>query len=251
MFARVARRIGQIALDAVLPPTCVACAAIVDTPGRLCAGCWAQMHWIGAPLCDRCGSPFDYDPSPGATLVCAACTAAPPVFDRARAVFAYDDRSRRLILSFKHADRTQSAPAFGEWIARAGGILVDEADLIAPVPLHWLRLAWRRYNQAALIAQALAARCRKPVIVDLLTRRRNTPSQGHLSRFARARNVGGAFAVTDRHRAALAGKRVLLIDDVFTTGATAAACSRALLAGGAGAVDVLTLARVLRSVTPT
>jgi ComF family protein len=161
-------------------------------------------------------------------------------------VLRYDEASKELILRFKHADRTGSAPAFAAWLQRAGAELLAEADVLAPVPLHWSRLLARRYNQAALLARELARLTGKPAIQDLLVRRRRTPSQGGLGAAGRERNVSGAFHVHPRHAARIKGQRVLLIDDVLTTGATVSACSRTLRRGGATAVDVLTLARVVR-----
>jgi ComF family protein len=161
-------------------------------------------------------------------------------------VLRYDDASRDLVLAFKHADRTDGAPAYGAWLARAGADLVADADAIAPVPLHWTRLFSRRYNQAALLALALGTHAGLPVVPDLLIRRRRTPSQGRMSATGRARNVAGAFSLNARRLAFLEGRRILLIDDVLTTGATVESCARVLLRGGAAAVDVLTLARVVR-----
>jgi len=238
------RRMGRVTLDALLPPQCLGCRAGVDAPGQLCATCWAGIGFIAAPFCACCGLPFDLDPGPGA--LCAACIAEPPDYDRARAVFRYDEASKGLVLRFKHGDRTDAAPAFARWLHRAAGELMDQADLVAPVPLHRWRLLKRRYNQAALLANELAALSGRPVVPDLLVRRRQTPSQGHLSRAERLKNVRGAFAVRPRHAAALAGKRVLLVDDVLTTGATVSAVARALRRAGAARVDVVTLARVVR-----
>ena len=239
------KRLGRAALDALLPPLCLSCQAIVDQPGAVCAACWAKLSFLGAPMCRRCGLPFPHDV--GAEAECAACVADPPPWDRARAVFSYDEASRGLILGFKHADRLHGAPAFGRWLARAGAELVSEADIIAPVPLHWLRLALRRYNQAALLARALAQAANRPWIPDLLKRTRRTPSQGHLSRSERQKNVAGAFRARARYGDQIAGKRVLIVDDVLTTGATARASAKALLAAGAAAVDIVTLARVVRA----
>jgi ComF family protein len=199
------------------------------------------MTFLGPPGCVRCGYPFDIDPGPLA--ICGACLSEPPAFRRARAVFRYDDASKRLILGFKHADRTGAAPSFGRWMARAGAELLGEADLIVPVPLHRLRLFHRRYNQAALLANVLAKVSGVPCLPDALLRARHTPTQGLMGRRQRRLNVYGAFRL--RTRAAVDGKHVLLVDDVFTTGATIEECVRVLLAGGAAAVDVLTLARVV------
>jgi ComF family protein len=247
----VLRRGAGAVIDALLPPLCLGCHAVVGTPGTLCAACWAKVGWLAPPLCACCGLPFEFDPgvATGEEVRCAACLRDPPAFARARAVFRYDEASRNLILAFKHADRTHAAPAFGQWLARAGGELLQQADIVAPVPLHWLRLAWRRYNQAALIARCAADAADRRCVPDLLVRQRRTPSQGELGRAERRRNVRRAFAVPVRHAGAVRGARILLVDDVFTTGATVEECAKTLLAGGAAAVDVLTLARVVRPVT--
>ncbi len=200
-------------------------------------------------MCSTCGFPFEHDGGAGDNAdgtLCGACARQTPTFGHARAVFAYDDASRRLILAFKHGDRTDAAPAFAGWMARAGQALVRDAELVVPVPLHRWRLLRRRYNQAALLARSLAADAGLIFAPDLLVRRRNTPSQARLSPSARRRNVAGAFAVRPSRRAGLGGRRVLLVDDVYTTGATVEAAARALRRGGAQGVDVLTLCRVVR-----
>lgn len=242
---RSAGAFAGLAVDALLPPRCLACGCVVERPGALCPDCWEAVDFIAPPLCAACGYPFAF--AMEAEALCPECIRDRPAYDRARAVMTYDDASKRLLLGFKHGDRTDGAPAYAAWMARAGAALVAEADLILPVPLHWLRLFRRRYNQSALLAQALARRCGLPVATGLLRRTRNTPPQGHLPRGARRRNVAGAFAAAPGARARLEGRRVLLIDDVLTTGATVEVCARLLKRQGAAAVDVLVLARVLRS----
>ena len=239
------RKFGKAALDLLLPPQCLSCRAIVAEPGTLCGACFAKVRFLSAPWCAACGMPFAFDPG-GAEVLCGACIRRRPAYDRARAVFRYDDSSRGLILAFKHGDRIDAAPAYARWLARAGAELIDGADLIAPVPLHWTRLFHRRYNQSALLANALARLTGRAAAPDLLRRRRRTLSQGGLGRAERIRNVRGAFAVRAASRAAIEGKRILLIDDVLTTGATVDGCATALRKAGASAVDVLTLARVAR-----
>ncbi len=241
------RAVGAV-LDAVLPPQCLSCGDVTQTPGALCPACWARIVWLAPPLCARCGAPFEFDPDPHGTegALCGPCLAAPPAFERARAVFRYDEASRGLILAFKHADRTHAAPSFGQWLARAGAEVLADADIVTPVPLHWTRLAWRRYNQSALLAHAVARASGRSCLPDLLRRIRRTPTQGERGRAARERNVRRAFAVSERYRPLLSGRRVVLVDDVLTTGATVEECARVLTESGAASVAVLTLARVVR-----
>lgn len=243
-------RAWRAGLDVLLPPLCFGCGAAVEGRAALCPACWRKTRFLAAPVCESCGLPFEADPGPGA--VCGECARAAPPFARARAAFVYDEASRGLILAFKHGDRTDAAPAFALWLMRAGADLLaggqlPGAQLIVPVPLHWTRLFARRFNQAALLAHEVGRLAGVPVSTAALVRRRRTPSQGKLGRSARQRNLAGAFAVPPARRGALTGKRVLLVDDVLTTGATANACARVLLAAGAAAVDVLTLARVVRA----
>jgi ComF family protein len=240
------KRAATLALDAVLPPRCLACGVTVAQQGQVCAPCWTAIDFIAGAVCHHCGLPFELPMEPGA--ICAACAREPPPWERARAVMRYGEVSRRLILRFKHGDKLESVPSFGQWLARAGTELTRDAELIAPVPLHRWRLFRRRYNQAAMLALALGRAARVPVLPDLLARTRPTPSQAGLGAKDRASNVRGAFAVRPQHVQALAGRRVLLVDDVLTTGATVGACAKALRRAGARAVDVVTLARVVQPV---
>lgn len=237
------RRIGRGVVDSVLPPRCLACGEVVEEPDALCGRCWGGMNFFAPPWCARCGLPFAHPM--GEDALCGACAGGRGSWDRARAVLRYDKNSRHLILGLKHADHTHVAGAFGRWMQRAGGEVLAGADLTVPVPLHWTRLFQRRYNQAALLAHAIHAAGGPPVAADWLVRRRRTPSQGHLGPAARARNVGGAFAV--RPGRDLAGKRMVIVDDVLTTGATVEECARVLKRAGAASVGVLTLARALRT----
>ena len=190
--------------------------------------------------------PFDIDP--GGETICGPCHAKAPDFDRARALLRYDDASKSLILGFKHGDRLDRAPAFARWLERTGRPLLVETDMIVPVPLHRWRLWKRRYNQAAILAERLARLCGRPHDPLLLERKRATPSQGEMpSAKARRRNVLGAFRVPPGKTAQVRGRNILLVDDVFTTGATLNACARALKRAGAARVDALTLARVVRA----
>jgi ComF family protein len=239
---------ARLVLDAVLPPLCLSCNEIVETPGTLCAACWQRFCFVAPPYCERCAYPFAQDLGQG--MLCGACIARPPRYRQARAALVYDQQSRRLVLPFKHGDRTDIARACGRWMARAGAELLLEADLVAPVPLHWRRLFTRRYNQAQLLARVVMRQAGSSsharLASDLLRRRRWTGSQTGLRAKERRDNVRRAFEIHPRWSADVAGKAVLLIDDVLTTGATVEACAFALQRGGARHVDVLTLARVVR-----
>ncbi|NQV82896.1 MAG: ComF family protein [Rhodospirillales bacterium] len=236
------------ALDILLPPQCPSCNGVVEAAGVLCGPCWRQVDFVSPPQCVACGLPFSFDTSLSDTVLCGACARRRPPYERARAVMVYGDFSRKLVLAFKHGDRTDTAPALGRWMASAGADLIQDADVIAPVPLHWSRLFARRYNQAALLAGVVGKLAERTVVQDLLIRRKRTPPQGRLGVAARRRNVQGAFRLHPARTGNLEGRRVLLIDDVLTTGATVAGCAKVLLRGGAVAVDVLTLARVVRAV---
>jgi ComF family protein len=245
---RGARRAGRALLDFVYPPLCAACRAPVSEPHALCANCWQAIAFLDGPVCKVCGLSFELDP--GADTTCGACHADPPPFDCARFVMRYDEASKKPILALKRADRLDLVLPFARWLERTGKPLIEGADVIVPVPLYWTRLWQRRFNQSALLAKRLANRAGKPVEMFAVQRIRSTPSQGEMvSAKARKRNVRGAFRVDPKLRAAVAGKSVLLIDDVLTTGATVAACARALKRAGAAHVAVLTLARVVRALS--
>ncbi len=228
-------------VDTIYPPRCLACTEATDRPHGLCPACWRDTHFIAGTVCRRCGAPLIG--AAGAEDVCESCTRHPPAWDRGAAAILYAGAGRKVVLALKHADRLDMVPPLAGWMQTAGRPLLAEADLVAPVPLHWLRLLRRRYNQSAELARRLGRLSGRPVVPDLLLRRRATPPQTG-NRAVRAANQAGAFLVNPRRAAALAGRRVLLVDDVLTTGATLSTCAEALRAAGAGGVDVLVLARV-------
>lgn len=240
-------RLGRVAralLGVVYPPTCIGCGGATGEPHTLCPRCWREIAFIERPFCERLGTPFAVDL--GIPLLSPAAIAEPPVFERARAVARYDDVARRLVHRLKYGDRLELARALGGMMARAGAELLGDAEVIVPVPLHRRRLWWRRFNQAIELARAVSRKSGVPCDPFLVARIKPTQSQVGLSKAQRGENLQGAFRVPPDAKARLAGKRVLLVDDVLTTGATANAASRALLRGGAKAVDVLAFARVVQ-----
>lgn len=227
-------------LDLILPPRDLAGETALT--GGLAVQAWSRIAFLEDPVCDGCGSPFEFDPGPEAR--CAACASRPRAFDRARAACLYDENSRDLILKLKHADRTDLAGLAAAWLSRAARPLIADADLIVPTPLHRWRLMKRRYNQAAEIARPLARLSGLSYLPDALVRVRDTESQGGKSASGRRRNMAGAFAVPIARRKQVEGRRILLVDDVLTTGATAHACARALKGAGAASVHLAVIAKV-------
>jgi ComF family protein len=232
-------------LDLILPPGPLdESAGPVQSLG-MTAGAWGRIDFVEAPCCDACGAPFAYHQGEGA--LCPACHARRPAFDRGRAACIYDEASRDLILKLKHADRSDLAGLFAHWIARSARDVIDGADALVPVPLHRLRLLSRRYNQAAEVARRLSSRTGVAYFPDALVRMRATRSQGGQSAAGRRRNVAGVFSVPRGWRRRVEGRRLVVIDDVLTTGATLEGCARALKAAGAARVDIAVIARVKES----
>lgn len=240
------RRLARRAIDLALPPLCMACRAAVEEPGCLCARCWSRVGFIERPFCDRLGTPLphEFDAADG-PAVSSAALADPPAYGRARAVAAFGEVSRDLVHALKYSDRLDVAAPLARMMARAGADILADADALVPVPLHALRLWRRRFNQSAALAQGIGRASGVSVRAGWLARRRATVPQVGLDRESRARNVAGAFAVPEAARGELAGRRVVLVDDVLTTGATIDACAKALARAGAARVDVLVFARVV------
>src|ERR1700731_1544921 len=236
------RHAGRFALDMALPTLCVSCREPVSGEG-VCATCWAKLSFIAPPYCPRLGIPFVYDPGP--ELLSMEAIANPPAYQRARAAVRYDDVARTLVHALKYQDRTDLAPAMGRWMARAGHELLEEADALVPVPLHWRRGWSRRYNQSGALARVIERQSGVRLASEALRRVRPTQQQGGFARAQRASNVQGAFKVAADRTADIQGRRIILIDDVLTSGATVDACARALLRAKAAQVDVLVFARVV------
>jgi ComF family protein len=233
----------RLALDLALPPLCPSCREPLGDGVGLCAACWSKLSFIEPPYCARLGIPFLYDPGPG--LLSMEAIANPPAYDRARAAVRYDDIARALVVSYKYSDRMDLAPLMGRWMTRAGAELLADADALIPVPLHWRRLWARRFNQSAALAAVIANESDVSVLHRSLKRVRATPQQVGLSKAERADNVQGAFRVPPEEKVNVAGRRLVLIDDVLTSGATVDTCARALLRAGAAHVDALVFARVV------
>ncbi|MBL4801544.1 MAG: ComF family protein [Emcibacter sp.] len=229
-------------LDQFLPPRCLSCGSGAQDAGRICPTCWKELEFLQGAACDCCGFPFPFDQVLEGAL-CGTCQADPPAFDRARAAVRYDDGSRRMIISFKHGDRTDYADFFAQLLFLASYALDVSEAIVIPVPLHKKRLRKRRYNQAALMGQAFARKKQMAYIPDMLLREKYTPPQEG-DNHDRQRNVAGAFKVNDKHLAVLSGRMIILVDDVYTTGATVGACAQILKRAGAKGVKIVTVARV-------
>ena len=235
-------RFGRAALDIVYPAHCPACGCGTAEPGVLCGPCWQTIPFIARPYCERLGVPFAIDI--GGPLLSPAAIAEPPVFDRARAVALHEGHARAFVHRLKFSDRLDLARPMGRMMAGAGAEVLAGADALIPVPLHWTRFVWRRFNQSAALAEEVGRAAGSPVAHGWLRRTKRTPQQIGLTRAQRIANLQGAFTVPAAARPLVEGKRLVLIDDVHTTGATLNACARALRRAGAAGVDVITFTKV-------
>lgn len=230
-------------LNLFLPPLCSVCRKPVAETHKLCTDCWGKLNFISEPFCLRCGYPFEYEM--GEESLCGLCLDHPPAYDHMRSVFVYEGVTKKLLMGFKHGDRTDFLPLLSHWLSK---LYRDNrelhADILVPVPIHTTRLIKRRYNQAALLADALGNRLNVQTEMALLKRHRRTPPQKG-NRVERSENVKKAFTVAERDLAILKGKTILIIDDVVTTGATIESCALVLKKAGAKKVKVLSLARVV------
>ncbi len=232
---------ARLLADVLWPPRCALCRTAVDAAHTLCGECFGTLHFIAAPQCRCCGLPFSH--APAGELLCGECAATPPPYDCARAALLYDDASRPLVTRLKYGDQPQLALLLARWMRLAGHAALEGAEAIVPVPLHWRRMLARRYNQSLMLARELGTLSGLPVRPEWLVRRKATTPQVGLSRAQRRRNVAAAFAVPQSSLPLVKGKRLVLVDDVMTSGATLQACTRVLRRAGAAEIRVLTLAR--------
>ncbi len=238
------RQMFRAAIDGIYPPSCTGCGRQTAEPGALCGACWNSIKFISKPYCEIYGTPFSTELGDG--MISARAIADPPPYKRSRAAAAYQGLALRFVHGLKFQDRQDNAAWMAGWMARAAPELLAEADVIVPVPLHWQRMVSRRFNQSALLAQKLAIGADKPFAPLALKRIKPTITQRGLTAKERDANVKRAFIVPENQAIAVQGRRVLLIDDVITTGSTVAEATKALLKAGASHVDVLAFAMVLK-----
>ncbi|MDB2415140.1 ComF family protein [Rickettsiales bacterium] len=238
---KAAKSIINNVVNIIYPPQCFSCNVSIYEHGHLCPECWESIQFVRPPYCQKCSFPFEY--SIEGENLCAECIKSPPAFNKARCAFLYDDNSRKIVTSFKFGDKTHSHMTLAKMMISSATDLLKEVDIIVPVPLHRLRLLKRKYNQSAILAHSISKYTDIAVVPDLLIRNRNTPPQSGLTQRQRHKNMKNAFSVREKYHQFIDEKKVMLIDDVMTTGATIEACTKALFKSGAAEVYVLTLAR--------
>jgi ComF family protein len=238
-LSKLARHTG----DFLFPPACPGCGRMLARHAAVCQACWSSIAFIERPYCEVLGVPFSHDL--GAGILSAEAIANPPDFDRLRSVCAFDGAAKSLVHSLKYRDRTELAGMMAGWMVRSGHQVLADCDALIPVPLHTFRLMSRKFNQAAELAGVISRLTGKPTLASAVRRTRNTEHQVGLGRSGREENVRGAFKVTERGKQDVLGKRIVLIDDVYTTGATVSAISRVLRRAGVTDISVLTFARAL------
>ncbi len=244
---RLHKQVIKPLINAVYPPICIHCHDRVNIPNSLCSACWGNIIWLDDNSCNICHFPFENTNNHALhpDFLCASCIAHPPDYDKARSVFLYNEASRKLVTQYKYGDKTHYAKTYSEWMLHTGQKLLDETDILCPVPLHWKRLLLRKYNQSALLTRHIAQQSHLPPLYRLLLKRKNNVPQASLTKKQRLSNAKGVFALNPRYYEQIQGKNITLIDDVTTTNATVNECAKILKKNGAAKVYVLTLAKTI------
>jgi ComF family protein len=246
----LAYRLVKETVSLILPPRCPINGSIVNSVGAISPEAWKNLTFISDPQCKCCGVPFAVDNNLDSDFLndslCGQCLATPRHFDKAKSVFVYDEGSRKMILAFKHGDALHLHTTLAPLLANLGKDFLNPDSILVPIPLHWLRLVKRRYNQSAILANSLSKILDQDCWADALIRIRHTPPQGHKSAKDRYQNVAGAFEINLNYMDKVKDKHIVLIDDVFTTGATLDECSKVLKSAGVSSVNVLTVARAIK-----
>lgn len=228
----------------LFPPKCIKCNKIIDSYGNLCSNCWSSIEFITDPMCKICGVPFEFDMD--IDLICGQCAGTKQFFDHAISIFKYDENSKNLIYKFKYNDKTYLSKYFAKWIYKNIHTSINDYQYIVPVPLHRKRMRKRFYNQSSLIASYLAKLSKKTFLPNLLIKNRYDVPQTSLTKKQRLKNVKSSFAINPKLQSKIEGTKILLIDDVYTTGSTLNECSKILKKNGCNQITAVTLARVCK-----